>query len=228
MIMVFCAPLVAACAGTHGAPDSHDAPRTLAPLQGDLASADAATLEAACAQHLGSVRQRLAALKATPRPIAKRDVDRVLEIYDEADGELDTIGSIADVVFNSNPDAATRAAGEACTVKVSALASEIALDRGIYDVVASLDLSGEDAGTKFWIAQDLADFRRAGVNRDDATRARVKALRDEITTLGNKFEENVNNDATKVELPPSALAGLPPDYIAKHPAGADGKVTLTV
>ena len=111
-------------------------------------------------------------------------------------------------------------------MQASALGSEITLDRGVYDVVAAIDLSGEDDGTKYWIAQDLADFKRAGVNRDDATRARVKALRDEITALGNKFESNVNEDATKVSLAPSALAGLPADYIAKHPAGSDGKVVV--
>jgi len=220
--------LAAGCAGQHGAPDAHDPPRTLAPLQGDLASADAPTLDAACAQHLASVRQKVAALRATPRPVAARDVARVLEAYDEANAELDTLGGTADVVFNSNPDAATRAAGEQCNVKAAALGSEIALDRGLYDVLASLDLSHEDAATRFWIAQDLADFKRAGVNRDDATRARVKALRDEITELGNRFESNINEDATKVSLPASALAGLPADWIAKHPAGADGKVTLTV
>ena len=227
--LLACQAALTGCAGKQATPGGgHDAARTLAPLQGDLASSDAAGLDAACAQHLSSIRAKVATLKATARPVAKRDADRVLEIYDEANAELDTIASIADVVFNSNPDAAVRAAGERCTVKASALGSEITLDRGVYDVVAALDLSGEDDGTKYWIAQDLADFKRAGVNRDDATRARVKALRDEITTLGNKFESNVNEDATKVSLAPSALAGLPADYIAKHPAGSDGKVVLTV
>ncbi|HEX9101438.1 MAG TPA: M3 family metallopeptidase, partial [Polyangia bacterium] len=193
-----------------------------------LASSDPAALDAACAQHLASVRGKLAALRATPRPIAAREVARVLETYDEASGVLDTIANSSDVVFNAHPDAAARAAGERCTQKAAALGSEIALDRGIYDVLAALDLSRQDDATRYWIAQDLADFRRAGVNRDDATRARIKALRDEITELGNRFESNINEDATRVALAPAALAGLPADYIAKHPAGADGKVTLTV
>jgi thimet oligopeptidase len=220
-------PLFAACAGQHGAPDTHDGPRTLAPLQGELASSDAAGFDAACTQRLGAARAKFAALKATARPVARRDVARVLEIYDEADADLDTIASSAEVVFNSNPDAATRAAGEHCTQAASALASEIALDRGIYDVVAGLDLSGEDEATRYWIAQDLADFKRAGVNRDDATRAKVKKLRDEITAIGNEYEKNANEDASKISLLPAALDGLPADYIAKHPAGSDGKVTLT-
>jgi thimet oligopeptidase len=228
LLLPLCA--VAACAGQHGAAGSsgaHDPSRTLAPLQGDLASADAAGFDAACSARLTAARAKFAALKATPRPIAKRDVARVLEAYDEASAELDTIGATADVVFNASPDAATRAAGERCTQEVSALGSEITLDRGIYDVVAGIDLSSEDEATRYWIAQDLADFKRAGVNRDDATRAKVKALRDEITAIGNEYEKNANEDASKVTLPRAALEGLPADYIAKHPAGADGKVTLT-
>ena len=221
-------PLLAACAGQNAAPAAPDAPRTMAPLQGDFASADAATFDAACTQHLSSVRRKLAALRTTPRPVARRDVAGVLETYDEASGELDTIAGTSDVVFNSNPDAATRAAGEHCTERAAALGSEIALDRGIYDVIASLDLSGQDAATRYWIAQDLADFRRAGVNRDEATRARIKALRDQITEIGNRFESNINEDTSKVALSPAELDGMPPDYIAKHPVGPDGKVTLTM
>jgi len=229
LALVLVAPFVTtACAGHQPAPQTHDPPRTLAPLQGDLASADPATLDAACAQHLASVRARIAELRATPRPVAARDVDRVLETYDEASAELDTIGNVAEVVFNAHPDAASRAAGERCTVQVSALGSELTLDRGVYDLLASLDLAHEDAATRYWIAEDLADFRRAGVNRDDATRARVKKLRDEITELGNRFESNINEDATRVSLQPAALVGLPADYIAKHPVGGDGTVTLTV
>jgi thimet oligopeptidase len=221
--------VAAACAGQHAAPEAKDPPRTLAPLIGaDLASSDAAGFDAACKERLDAGRAKFAALKATPRPVAKRDVLRVLETYDEASAELDTIGATADVVFNANPDAATRAAGERCTQLVSALYSEITLDRGVYDVVASLDLSGQDAATRYWIAQDLADFKRAGVNRDDATRAKVKALRDEITAIGNEYEKNANEDASKISVAPAALEGLPADYIAKHPAGSDGKVTLTV
>src|SRR5262249_2326667 len=154
-----CAPLFTACAGKQAAPEARDAPRTLAPLSGDLASADPAAFDAACTQHLASVRAQLAKLKATPRPIAKRDVSRVLEVYDEANADPDTIGSRADVVFNAHPDAATRAAGERCELQAAALGSEIALDRGVYDIVAGLDLSGQDPGTKYWIAQDLADFK---------------------------------------------------------------------
>jgi thimet oligopeptidase len=227
VLVIALGPFAAACAGRHGAPEAHDPPRVLAPLTGDLASADPATFDAACAQHLASVRAKVATLVALPRPIARRDVGGALEIYDEAGGELDTIGGTAEIVFNAHPDAATRAAGERCTVAASALASEITLDRRIYDVLAGLDLGHEDAATRYWIAQDLADFRRAGVNRDDATRARIQKLRDQITALGNQFESNINEDASKIEIAPAALEGLPRDYIAKHPAGADGKVTLT-
>src|SRR5262249_42894779 len=155
---------------------------------------DAAAFDAACAAKLTSAKNRIAQLKATPRPVPRADVARVLEIYDEAEADLDTIAGTADVVFNSNPDAAMRAAGEECQLQASALASEVTLDRGVYDVVSSLDLSGQDAAARYWIEQDLADFRRAGVNRDEATRARIKALRDEITAIGQSFARNINED----------------------------------
>lgn len=43
-----------------------------------------------------------------------------------------------------------------------------------------MDLSQADALTRYWMERTLLDFRRAGVDRDDATRARVKALNEEL------------------------------------------------
>ncbi|MDB4966507.1 MAG: Peptidase, (Thimet oligopeptidase) family [Myxococcales bacterium] len=201
--------------------------RTPAQFQGELAAAGGPALSASCTARLQSARDRITRFKALSRPVPRAGVDRALEIYDEASADIDTAAAIADLVFNAHPDAAVRAVGEKCSQQASALATEITLDRGVYDVLSGLDLEGQDAATRYWIAQDLADFKRAGVNRDDATRAKVKTLRDEIVVIGQTFDQNVNNDASKVSLPAAALAGLPPDYVAKHPAGADGKITLT-
>ena len=40
-------------------------------------------------------------------------------------------------------------------------------DRALYDVLSSLDLSGQDVTTRWWITRDLREFRRAGVDRDE-------------------------------------------------------------
>ncbi len=74
----------------------------------------------------------------------------------------------------------------------------------------------------------LLEFRLAGVDKDDATRARIQALNDDITKLSTEFERNIQDSQIKVTVKNRAeLAGLPEDYINLHKPAADGNITLT-
>src|SRR6267143_1394985 len=70
----------------------------------------------------------------------------------------------------------------------------------------------------------LRDFKLAGVDRDDTTRARVKQLNDELVKLGQEFGKNIREGVLTLEVDPKDLDGLPEDFIKGHPAGANGKV----
>ena len=82
--------------------------------------------------------------------------------------------------------------------------------------------------TRHYVRRILRDFRLAGVDRDSATRARIKALREELVVIGQEFDRNIRDDVRTVEVGSAAqLAGLPDDYIAAHPPGPDGRIRLT-
>ena len=151
----------------------------------------------------------------------------VLEIFDEATAALSDASARASVARNSHPDAAMREAADAAEQALEKLSTEISLDRGVYDALAALDVSREDAATRHWVSRVLRDFRRSGVDRDEATRERVKALSEELVRVGQDFGKNIREDVRSVEVPASALAGLPEDYVRAHPANAQGQVTLT-
>ena len=75
----------------------------------------------------------------------------------------------------------------------------------------------------------LRDFRLAGVDKDEATRKRIKALRDELVLIGQDFDRNIRTDLRTVTAKSAAeLDGLPADYIARHKPDADGAITLTI
>jgi thimet oligopeptidase len=173
---------------------------------------------------LAQARSGIERFKSLPAPRKAREA---LEIYDEATAALSDASARASVVRHSHPDAAMRQAAEASEQELENLSTEISLDRGVYDVVASLDVSQEDAATRKWWEKLLRDFRRSGVDRDQATRDRVKALQEELVRIGQEFDRNIRGDVRTVELPPSALEGLPADYVRSHPPGADGKVRIT-
>lgn len=168
---------------------------------------------------------------------AREGVDRVkarglsplelLDGYDEAMAVLDNVGNRIDLVAVTHPDAAMRDAADTAKQDIAKVRTDISLDRGLYDVLSSLDVSDEDAPTRHYVATTLRDFRRAGVDRDDATRARVRQLQEELVSVGQDFDRNIRADSRTESLPPEALTGLPEDYVRAHPPGADGLVVIS-
>jgi len=133
----------------------------------------------------------------------------------------------ADLVFNAHPDANLREAGDRMNRAAKSLRTELGLHRGVYDLFVGLDVTGEDEETRYAMHKILRDFRLAGVDRDEATRARIKALRDEIDAIGSDFDRIISEDVRSVTAKPEELAGMPQDYIAARKPGPDGLVTIS-
>nr|WP_242592394.1 M3 family metallopeptidase [Corallococcus exiguus] len=173
---------------------------------------------------LAKARDGIARLKTLPVSTPPKDV---LELFDESSAALDDAAARASVVRHTHPEVALREAAEAAEQTIENLANDIRMDRGVYDVLAAVSLANEDAATRKWMEKVLRDFRRAGVDRDEATRARVKALQEELVRIGQEFSRNISQDTRKVSLPPSALDGLPEDYVRAHAPGEDGQVRIS-
>nr|WP_216669575.1 M3 family metallopeptidase [Corallococcus exiguus] len=173
---------------------------------------------------LSKARDGIARLKTLPASTPPREV---LELFDESSAALDDAAARASVVRHTHPEVALREAAEAAEQAIENLANDIRMDRGVYDVLAAVSLANEDAATRKWMEKVLRDFRRAGVDRDEATRARVKALQEELVRIGQEFSRNISQDTRKVALPPAALDGLPEDYVRAHAPGEDGQVRIS-
>ncbi len=103
------------------------------------------------------------------------------------------------------------------------------LDAGIasvlkaYGAAGGASLQGEKARL---LADTLRDFRRNGIDLPPDKQKLLKQYNDEITDISQKFLVNIGAQTGKLTLSAEKLAGLPPEYIQKHPA-KDGKVTIT-
>jgi len=173
---------------------------------------------------LDRARAGAARLLALPAP---RDPVAALDLFDGAFAALADAASRSSLARNVHPDAAARDAAEACEREVDALATELSLDRRLYDALAGLDLAGADPATRWLWERSLRDFRRAGVDRDGATRARVRGLRDELVRIGQEFGRNIKDDVRRLAVETAELEGLPDDWRRARPPGPDGKVTIT-
>ena len=187
---------------------------------------DAATFAKRQEARLARARAAIEKLAAVKGP---RTIANTLVPYDEAQIQLDAAAAQTSLMENVHPDSTLRAIAEEQDQKVSALVTEISLDRRVYDALAALDVSKTDRETKFYVERELRDFRLAGVDKDDATRAQIKALRDTLVKIGQEFDRNIRGDVRTIQVAGAAdLDGLPADFIATHKPGADGKITLDI
>jgi thimet oligopeptidase len=171
---------------------------------------------------------------------AQRAVDRVTAVtgahtientlapYDEAIRQLTTAVYFSETVRQVHPDADYREHAKTMTAKVSDAQAALRLNRAVYQALGSLDLSHSDAPTRHYVSRELLEFRIAGVEKDDATRARIRELQDQLTKAETTFDSNINDSQETVELTSvSDLDGLPQDYIDRHKPGPDGKIHIT-
>ncbi|MFN7131733.1 MAG: M3 family metallopeptidase [Myxococcales bacterium] len=179
---------------------------------------------AACEEDVKVAKASVARLKTLD---PAKDGQGVLTVYDAATGALSAAASRASLARETHPEAAVRDAARACEQQIEQVNLEITQDRAVFDALSAVELAGADAATKYWMARTLLEFRRAGVDRDEATRGRVKALNEELVKLGQAWGRNIAEDVRQVELDPAELAGLPADYVKAHSPNGKGKVVVT-
>lgn len=186
---------------------------------------DAATFEKTMDERLTAAQKALDVMLAVK---GQRTIENTLKPYDEILIQLDVAGSQAGLMEVVHPDKSLREAAERTTQKVSSFSTALSLNRAVYDALAALDVKKADAATRYYVERTLRAFRLAGVDKDDATRARIKALRDELVLIGQEFDKNIRGDVRNVTANSVAeLEGLPADYIARHKPDANGVITLT-
>ena len=155
-------------------------------------------------------------------------IANTLAPYDEATRQLNAAGYFSTLMQQVHPDAAFRDHATAMTTKVSSAAAALSLNRSVYQALASLDVSRTDPATRYYIQRQLLEFRLAGVDKDDATRASLKRLQEQLTADQSVFDRNISDDSRIVEVTAvSELDGLPQDYIDNHKPGGDGKIHIT-
>lgn len=172
---------------------------------------------------LAHARQLVAALKADPPATAVG----VLQAWNAVDIALGNASARGELFSEVHPDADVRQAAEQAALAAQQLSTELGLDTELYAVFAGLDPEGLDAQGQRLLEKTLRAFRRSGVAADEPTRARVKEIRDRLTVLSQTFARTIREGTRSIKVRPEQLDGLPADWIAAHPAGDDGLVTVT-
>jgi thimet oligopeptidase len=206
------------------------APRTAAqtpaadPLHFWVTGNNPAGLESWVNQRLAEEQADIDKLLAVTGP---RTVENTLRPFDDAQNELTLANNNAFLAYSLSDEAALRDKGQAMTAKISSVATELSLNPKVYAALAAVPLPANDPPTRHYLERTLLEYRLSGVDKDDATRAKIRALQDKSTDLSLKFGRNVADGTLKITATKAELDGLPADYIALHKPAADGTYTLT-
>jgi thimet oligopeptidase len=198
-------------------------PADVAALHAWQSGDDAPSLERWVHAHLRRADADIARLLAVK---GTHTVANTLRPYDDAVNELALAGNQASLLYGVGATKELRDKAQALTEEANAASTTLSLNQPVYRALAAL-AAPTDAATRHYLERTLLEYRLAGVDRDDATRAQVKALQSRITELGLAFERAVHDDVRTVLAEKGQLEGLPPDYLAAHPADAAGHVKIS-
>jgi thimet oligopeptidase len=179
-----------------------------------------------CDSRLAAIKAQQADLEALP---LTTDPATLLAAYDDAYNLVNTTAyTEPSVLKDTHPDAAVRKAAEDCVQRAVAVATAFSMSRPIYERLKAVDAKGVAPELRYTVQRQLDNYRRSGVDRDDATRKRITELQEAITATTLEFERNIADDKRTVSARPEELVGLPQDYITAHAPDADGQVRITM
>ena len=176
-----------------------------------------------CGAELETARALVAAIKEA-RPT---QASRLLTDWNEVEIALHNAMSAASLLSQVHPLEALRSQAEAAEQEGNQLVTDLGLDRDLYEIFAAADPTGLDEAATRVLRLTLRDFRRAGVDQDGPTRARLRELGDRELVVDQQFGKNTRDDVRHISVTTGQLAGLPQDYIDAHPVGPDGRVAIS-
>jgi thimet oligopeptidase len=182
-----------------------------------------AALEAWVDRRLKHADEAVAKLLAVKGP---RTVNNTLALYDDAFATLLETQAQSQMLYGVGATKELRDKAQSLTQTANAAFTALTLNPDVYHALAAVPAPSEP-GTRHYLERTLLEYRLAGVDKDEATRARIRQLQDKIIERGLAFERTVHDDVRTVVVDKSQLSGLPPDFLASRKPDANGKVRIT-
>ena len=194
------------------------------PLHAWVLGSDPAALETWVNRRLDEEKANVAKLLAVTGP---RTVENTLRPFDDAQNQISLAFYNANLLYSLADAAPLRDKAQAMIAKISSENTDLNLNQKVYKALAAIPSPSSNPAAKYYLERNLLEYRIGGVDKDDVTRVKIRALQDKITDLSLTFGRNIADGSLKISAVKTELDGLPPDYIARHAPNADGSYTLT-
>jgi thimet oligopeptidase len=187
----------------------------------------AATAEALSAWVSARLAAHEAALAALLAVEGERTPENSLRFYDAAIEQLNLAGAQSGVLNSVAAIKTVRDQAQLEAQRVAQAGSALSLNRAVYEALAAIALDGASPATKHYVERTLLSYRLAGVDKDQATRELLQSLQEKATHLSLEFSRNIQEGGKTITATAEELEGLPADFIARHEADEEGRITLT-
>jgi thimet oligopeptidase len=168
---------------------------------------------------------RLAALVALPAEA--RTFANTVEALEQAGASFSDAAMRLQILKEIHTDPAVRDAAAAAEEKSGQYGVRMGARRDLYQaVLAYVAHAGKtevlDAQQTRLLELTRRDFRRNGLELDDAKLARLVEIRSRLTTLATEFQQHLNENVDSLILSDEELVGLPAPFLARLPVGPKG------
>lgn len=173
---------------------------------------------------------KLAAVVALPA--AQRTFANTPEAIEQAIAGFWDTAQRLQILKDIHTDPKVREVAAAAEEKAGQYGVKTSARRDLYLAVkAWIDGPGKsetlDAQQQRLIELALRDYRRNGLELDDAGLARLVGLRTRLTTLSTEFQKHLNENTDSIEVSEAELAGMPESYVARLKHGKEGSRIVT-
>ena len=160
-------------------------------------------LETRSRERLARAASLLRQLESTAAPFTK---DSVVAPLNDLQVELHNLMGECGIYIAMHPDREVQQLAEKLQREGNELGQRQLQSRATYDALSAIDASSLDPVARRFVDIALMDMRRAGALLGPAERDRARALRAELTKLGQDHARNIRDDTRWITL--GAVAAL--------------------
>jgi thimet oligopeptidase len=153
--------------------------------------------------------------------------EAILHVWNDLQIALSGVFALSSLMSVVHPDPAVMEAAESFEIEAQRFSTDLHLDAAVYAQLTSLESRGLGEAAARVLADALRSFRRAGVDREESVRDRLRGLDGRENELSQAFSRNIRDGRRTTILPATALEGLPQDYVDEHPSDDEGQVEIS-
>eukprot|EP00656_Telonema_subtile_P057627 TRINITY_DN9523_c0_g1_i3.p1 TRINITY_DN9523_c0_g1~~TRINITY_DN9523_c0_g1_i3.p1 ORF type:complete len:408 (-),score=128.09 TRINITY_DN9523_c0_g1_i3:946-2169(-) len=146
-----------------------------------------------------------------------------LQVIADYDSYAEVLGSMCTFPKDTSADKEIREASTEATNLINKACVECSMRFDVYEVIKQFGntdpaLAGEE---KRLLDRALRDYRRNGMDLEEAQRDHVKQIKEKMSELGTQYSTNSNEENTTLEFTAAELTGLPSDFLESHKTSED-------